>query len=60
MDVIQANGDGSDLSGYIVTDREFDNFILTGIETFAYGGNSGMLYHVVEDPYLKFRITGPE
>uniref|UniRef100_UPI0034E477FC DHHA2 domain-containing protein n=1 Tax=Dubosiella newyorkensis TaxID=1862672 RepID=UPI0034E477FC len=27
----------------------------------SYGGNSGMLYHVVEDPYFKVPyVTGPE
>ena len=58
---IQANGDGSDLSGYIVTDREFDNFILDWDWKLSYGGNSGMLYHVVEDPYFKVPyVTGPE
>ena len=58
---IQANGDGSDLSGYIVTDRKFDNFILDWDWKLSYGGNSGMLYHVVEDPYFKVPyVTGPE
>ncbi len=58
---IQAHGDGSDLSGYIVTDRQFDNFILDWDWKLSYGGNSGMLYHVVEDPYFKVPyVTGPE
>ena len=58
---IQANGDGSDLSGYIVTDQEFDNFILDWDWKLSYGGNSGMLYHVVEDPYFPVPyVTGPE
>ena len=58
---IQASGDGSDLSGYIVTDRKFDNFILDWDWKLSYGGNSGMLYHVVEDPYFKVPyVTGPE
>ena len=58
---IQAAGDGSDLSGYIVTDREFDNFILDWDWKLGYGGNSGMIYHVVEDPYFKVPyVTGPE
>ena len=58
---IQANGDGSDLTGYIVTDRHFDNFILDWDWKLSYGGNSGMLYHVVEDPYFKVPyVTGPE
>ncbi|MDE6503861.1 MAG: DUF1080 domain-containing protein [Muribaculaceae bacterium] len=58
---IQAAGDGSDLSGYIVTDREFDNFILDWDWKLGKGGNSGMIYHVVEDPYFKVPyVTGPE
>lgn len=58
---IQANGDGSDLSGYIVTDRVFDNFILDWDWKLGYGGNSGMLYHVVENPYFAVPyVTGPE
>lgn len=58
---IQANGDGSDLSGYIVTDREFDNFILDWDWKLSHGGNSGMLYHVVENPYFAVPyVTGPE
>lgn len=58
---IQANGNGSDLSGYIVTDKEFDNFILDWDWKLSYGGNSGMLYHVVENPFFKVPyVTGPE
>ncbi|MBD5198364.1 MAG: DUF1080 domain-containing protein, partial [Bacteroidales bacterium] len=50
-----------DLSGYIVTDREFDNFILDWDWKLGKGGNSGMIYHVVEDPYFKVPyVTGPE
>jgi len=58
---IQANGDGSDKSGYIVTDRQFDNFILDWDWKLSHGGNSGMLYHVVENPYFSTPyVTGPE
>lgn len=58
---IQASGDGSDLLGYIVTDRQFDNFILDWDWKLSHGGNSGMLYHVVEDPYFAVPyVTGPE
>lgn len=58
---IQAKGDGSDLSGYIVTDKQYDNFILDWDWKLSYGGNSGMLYHVVENPYFKVPyVTGPE
>ena len=58
---IQANGDGSDLSGYIVTKKQYENFILDWDWKLSYGGNSGMLYHVVENPYFKVPyVTGPE
>ena len=58
---IQANGDGSDLSGYIVTKKQYENFILDWDWKLSYGGNSGMLYHVLEDPYFKVPyVTGPE
>ncbi|MCM1449375.1 MAG: DUF1080 domain-containing protein [Clostridiales bacterium] len=58
---IQANGDGSDLAGYIVTDKKYDNFILDWDWKLSHGGNSGMIYHVVEDPYYAVPyVTGPE
>lgn len=58
---IQAHGDGSDLTGYIVTDRRFDNFILDWDWKLSHGGNSGVLYHVVENPFFKVPyVTGPE
>ena len=58
---IQAKGGGSDLSGYIVTKKEYENFILDWEWKLSHGGNSGMLYHVVEDPYFKVPyVTGPE
>lgn len=47
---IQAKGDGSDASGYIVTDKEYENFELSWDWKLSKGGNSGMLYHVVERP----------
>ena len=57
----QAHGDGSDLSGYIVTRKQYENFILDWDWKLSYGGNSGMLYHVVEDPYFTVPyVTGPE
>ena len=58
---IQAPGDGSDGSGYIVTDRKFENFELVWDWKLTHGGNSGMLYHVVESPAFKVPyVTGPE
>lgn len=58
---IQAKGDGSDASGYIVTDKQYENFELAWDWKLSKGGNSGMLYHVVERPqYTVPYITGPE
>ncbi len=58
---IQAKGDGSDGTGYIVTDREFENFELYWEWKLSKGGNSGMLYHVVERPQFSVPyVTGPE
>ena len=58
---IQAKGDGSDASGYIVTDKEYENFELSWDWKLSKGGNSGMLYHVVERPQFAVPyVTGPE
>jgi hypothetical protein len=58
---IQAKGEGSDASGYIVTDRQFENFELSWDWKLSKGGNSGMLYHVAERPqYAVPYLTGPE
>ena len=58
---IQASGDGSDASGYIVTDRTFADFELAWDWKLTHGGNSGMLYHVVEGPAFAVPyVTGPE
>ena len=58
---VQAAGDGSDLTGYIVTEKEFENFELSWDWKLSKGGNSGMLYHVVEGPAFKVPyVTGPE
>ena len=58
---IQAKGTGSDGSGYIVTDKEYENFELVWDWKLSKGGNSGMLYHVVERPQFKVPyVTGPE
>ena len=58
---IQAKGEGSDLNGYIVTDKEYENFELSWDWKLSKGGNSGMLYHVVENRAFKVPyITGPE
>ena len=58
---IRAKGSGSDASGYIVTDTIYENFELAWDWKIAEGGNSGMLYHVVENPKFKVPyVTGPE
>lgn len=58
---IQAKGDGSDSDGYIVTDKEYENFELYWEWKLTKGGNSGMIYHVVERPQFKVPyVTGPE
>ncbi|MBO7467154.1 MAG: DUF1080 domain-containing protein [Bacteroidaceae bacterium] len=59
--VIQAPGDGSDGSGYIVTERKYADFELAWDWKLTHGGNSGMIYHVVENPcYAVPYVTGPE
>ena len=58
---IRAEGEGGDANGYIVTEREFANFHLKWEWKISRGGNSGMLYHVVELPRYKVPyVTGPE
>ena len=58
---IQAKGAGSDSDGYIVTDKEYENFELAWDWKLSEGGNSGMLYHVVENPAFSVPyVTGPE
>lgn len=58
---IQAKGDGSDASGYIVSDKQYENFELSWDWKLSKGGNSGMLYHVVERPQFPVPyVTGPE
>ena len=58
---IWTDGEGDDGNGYIVTDREFANFHLKWEWKIARGGNSGLIYHVVEGPQFNVPyITGPE
>ncbi|WP_277464317.1 DUF1080 domain-containing protein [Parabacteroides sp. PF5-6] len=58
---IQAKGTGSDGTGYIVTEKMYENFELSWDWKLTKGGNSGMLYHVVERPQYKVPyVTGPE
>lgn len=54
-------GTGSDSTGYIVTKKEYENFIITFDWKVSKGANSGLLYHVVERPQYKVPyVTGPE
>ena len=58
---IQASGEGADDSGYIVTKRKFADFELVWDWKLTHGGNSGMIYHVVENPAFSVPyVTGPE
>ena len=58
---IEATGKGDDGHGYIVTDKSYENFDLKWEWKISKGGNSGMLYHVVERPDFKVPyVTGPE
>ena len=58
---IQAKGGGGDAHGYIVAKKNYENFDLVWDWKIAEGGNSGMLYHVVENPAFKVPyVTGPE
>lgn len=59
--MIQAKGEGADEHGYIVTDKIYENFELAWDWKIAEGGNSGVLYHVVERPQFSVPyVTGPE
>jgi hypothetical protein len=54
-------GKGSDSTGYIITEDQFENFELKLDWKIAPRGNSGILYMVVEDPAYKTPYaTGPE
>jgi len=55
-------GEGSGaMGGSLITTAEFDNFELVVDYKLSPGGNSGILYHVIEDPKYKYDYeTGPE
>ena len=58
---LAALGQGDDGNGYIVTEKQYENFELVFDWKIAEGGNSGILYHVVERPqYSVPYVTGPE
>lgn len=56
-----ALGKGDDGNGYLVTEEEYENFILTFDWKISEGGNSGVIYHALERPQYKVPyVTGPE
>ena len=58
---LTAMGNGSDGTGYIVSNEKYENFILDWDWKVVEGGNSGLMYHVVERPmYNVPYVTGPE
>jgi len=58
---LSAAGDGSDGSGYIITRKQYANFDLVFDWKIAPGGNSGVMYHVIESPSFSTPyLTGPE
>jgi hypothetical protein len=63
---ILCNGEGlgegtAGIGGSLITTRQFKNFDLKLDYKVSKGGNSGILYHVVEAPKYKFDYeTGPE
>lgn len=60
-DLLVCKGLGGDMGGDIITDKQYDNFILKIDWKIAKGGNSGIFYHVIEaEKYSAPYITGPE
>ena len=58
---LAALGQGADEYGYIVTDKQYENFELAFDWKISPGGNSGVFYHVVERPRVSVPYaTGPE
>jgi len=59
--LLAASGTGSDSDGYIITKKQYNNFDLKFEWKIAEGGNSGVLYHVIEsERYSTPYLTGPE
>lgn len=58
---LAASGTGGDNSGYIITEKQYDNFELAFDWKIAPAGNSGVIYHVLEGKKFKTPyLTGPE
>jgi hypothetical protein len=59
--MIICDGSGGAEGSDIITIEQFDNFELFVEWKIAPGGNSGIMYHVIEDPAYKYAYeTGPE
>jgi hypothetical protein len=58
---MESSGTGGDMSGYIITEKQYDNFELNFDWKIAAEGNSGVIYHVIEGKKFKTPyLTGPE
>jgi len=58
---LYCKGLGGDIGGDIITDKNYDDFILKLEWKISKGGNSGIFYHVIEDrSYSAPYMTGPE
>ena len=55
-----ALGKGGDLGGDIITKKQFEDFELYLEWAITKGGNSGILFHVLEENYPTVYATGPE
>ena len=53
---LAASGTGADQMGYIITEKQYDNFELVWEWKIAAEGNSGVLYHVLKVKNLKHLI----
>lgn len=59
--LLMARGNGSDSTGYLISEGRYENFVLTFDWKISEGGNSGIFYHVLERPEYKVPyVTGPE
>ncbi len=57
--MLATQGTGGTFSGDIVTERQFENFILTTDWRISEGGKSGIFYLVAENDYRAIFHTGP-
>jgi len=57
---LKSLGKGGDLGGDIITDKEYESFDLKLEWKLSKGGNSGILFHVLEGNYPTVYATGPE